>query len=294
MFSGTFTALITPFKGDESIDEEALRKLVDAQIDAGINGLVPVGTTGESPTVSHEENLTVIQIVVDQANGRVPVIAGTGSNSTAEAIQMTRKAKEIGADASLQVAPYYNKPNQDGLYRHFTAIGDAVDLPMVVYNIPGRTGKNIETETLIRLAEHPNVVAVKEASGNIAQIMEVAARKPEDFALLSGDDNLAFSVVALGGSGVVSVASNAAPDQVGKMIKLGLDGKLEKARAEHYRLLPLFKMVFFDTNPIPIKYAMSLLEYCEEVYRLPLCELSQENKENVKRVLTNMGLLEQQ
>ncbi len=292
MFSGTYTALITPFKGDESIDEDALRKLVDAQIDAGVNGLVPVGTTGESPTVTHEENLKVIEIVVEQANGRVPVIAGTGSNSTAEAIQMTLKAKEIGADASLQVAPYYNKPNQDGFYRHFTAIGDAVDLPMVVYNIPGRTGKNIETDTLMRLAEHPNIVAVKEASGSIPQIMEVAARKPEDFALLSGDDNLAFSVVALGGSGVVSVASNAAPGQVGKMIKLALDGKLEKARAEHYRLLPLFKMVFFDTNPIPIKYAMSLLGYCEEVYRLPLCELSADNKDKVKSVLTNLGLLE--
>lgn len=292
MFSGTFTALITPFKGDESIDEDALRKLVDAQIDAGVNGLVPVGTTGESPTVTHEENLKVIEIVVEQVNGRVPVIAGTGSNSTAEAIQMTLKAKEIGADASLQVAPYYNKPNQDGFYRHFTAIGDAVDLPMVVYNIPGRTGKNIETDTLMRLAEHPNIVAVKEASGSIPQIMEVAARKPEDFGLLSGDDNLAFSVVALGGSGVVSVASNAAPGQVGKMIKLALDGKLEKARAEHYRLLPLFKMVFFDTNPIPIKYAMSLLGYCEEVYRLPLCELSADNKDKVKSVLTNLGLLE--
>ncbi|MFW6337371.1 MAG: 4-hydroxy-tetrahydrodipicolinate synthase [Alkalispirochaetaceae bacterium] len=292
MFTGTFTALITPFKGDESIDEDALRSLVEAQIEAGITGLVPVGTTGESPTVTHEENLKVIEIVVDQAKGRVPVIAGTGSNSTAEAIQMTRKAKEIGADASLQVAPYYNKPNQDGFYRHFTAIADAVDLPMVVYNIPGRTGKNIETETLMRLAEHPNIVAVKEASGSIPQIMEVAARKPEGFDLLSGDDNLAFSVVALGGSGVVSVASNAAPGPVGKMIKLALEGKLEKARAEHYRLLPLFKMVFFDTNPIPIKYAMSLLGYCKEVYRLPLCELSEENKEKVKSVLENLTLLE--
>ena len=293
MFSGTFTALITPFKGDESIDEDALRKLVDTQIDAGISGLVPVGTTGESPTVTHEENLNVIEIVVDQANGRVPVIAGTGSNSTAEAIQMTRKAKEIGADASLQVAPYYNKPNQDGFYRHFTAIADAVDLPMVVYNIPGRTGKNIETDTIVRLAKHPNIVAVKEASGSIPQMMEVAARKPDDFALLSGDDNLAFSVVALGGSGLVSVASNAAPEQVSKMIKLAVDGKFERARTEHYKLLPLFKMVFFDTNPIPIKYAMSLLGYCEEIYRLPLCELSEENRDKVKAVLTKIGLIEQ-
>lgn len=293
MFSGTYTALITPFKGDESVDEDALRKLVDAQIDGGVDGLVPMGTTGESPTVSHEENLRVIEIVVDQAKGRVPVIAGTGSNSTAEAIQMTSRAKELGANASLQVAPYYNKPNQEGFYRHFTAIGDAVDLPMVVYNIPGRTGKNIETDTLMRLAEHPNIVAVKEASGSIPQMMEVAARKPKDFDLLSGDDNLAFPLVALGGGGVVSVASNAAPGLVSKMIKLALDGKLEKARSEHYRLMPLFKMVFFDTNPIPIKYAMSLLGYCEEVYRLPLCELEEQTKEKVKAVLTNLELLEE-
>ena len=293
MFSGTYTALITPFKGDESVDEDALRKLVDAQIDGGVDGLVPMGTTGESPTVSHEENLRVIEIVVDQAKGRVPVIAGTGSNSTAEAIQMTSRAKELGANASLQVAPYYNKPNQEGFYRHFTAIGDAVDLPMVVYNIPGRTGKNIETDTLMRLAEHPNIVAVKEASGSIPQMMEVAARKPKDFDLLSGDDNLAFPLVALGGGGVVSVASNAAPGLVSKMIKLALDGKLEKARSEHYRLMPLFKMVFFDTNPIPIKYAMSLLGYCEEVYRLPLCELEEQTKEKVKSVLTNLELLEE-
>lgn len=292
MFSGTFTALITPFKSDESIDEEALRNLVDAQIAGGIDGLVPVGTTGESPTVSHSENIRVIEIVVEQAKGRVPVIAGTGSNSTSEAIEMTRRAKEIGADASLQVAPYYNKPNQEGFYRHFTAIGDGVDLPMVVYNIPGRTGKNIETETILRLAAHQNIVAVKEASGNLAQMMDIISQKPEDFNLLSGDDNLAFPVVAVGGDGAISVASNAAPGPIAKMIKLARDGKLEKARDEHYKLLPLFKMGFFDTNPIPIKYAMSLLGYCEEVYRLPLCPLSEEQKDKVKTVLQNQGLLE--
>lgn len=292
MFTGTFTALITPFKGDESIDEESLRKLVDAQVSAGIDGLVPVGTTGESPTVTHEENIRVIEIVVEQAKGKVPVIAGTGSNSTSEAIQMSQRAKEIGATATLQVAPYYNKPSQEGIYRHFTAIADAVDLPMVVYNIPGRTGRNIETETLMRLAEHPNIVAVKEASGSIPQVMEVASRKPKEFAILSGDDNLAYPITAVGGSGVVSVVSNAAPGAVSKMIKLALDGKMEKARGEHYKLLPLFKMAFFDTNPIPIKYAMHLLGYCEEVYRLPLCGLSPEDKERVEKVLRSQGLLE--
>ncbi|MFP4330984.1 MAG: 4-hydroxy-tetrahydrodipicolinate synthase [Alkalispirochaetaceae bacterium] len=291
MFSGTFTALITPFKADESLDEDALRKLVDAQIKGGVDGLVPVGTTGESPTVTHEENIRIIEIVVEQAKGKVPVIAGTGSNSTAEAIQMSQRAKEIGATATLQVAPYYNKPSQEGFYRHFTAIADAVDLPMVVYNIPGRTGSNIETETLMRLAEHPNIVAVKEASGSIPQVMEVAARKPDEFALLSGDDNLAFPIISLGGSGVISVAGNAAPAQVSRLIKLALDGRMEKARSEHYKLLPLFKMVFFDTNPIPIKYAMHLLGFCEAAYRLPLCPLSEENRERVKQVLKTQELL---
>jgi 4-hydroxy-tetrahydrodipicolinate synthase len=211
MFQGTYTALITPFRDDGAVDEPALRRLVNAQIEAGIDGIVPMGTTGESPTVTHTENVRVVEIVVDEANGRVPVIAGTGSNSTSEAVDMTTQAKRIGATASLQVAPYYNKPSQEGFYRHFTTIADEVDLPMIVYNIPGRTGKNIETATLKRVATHSNIVAVKEASGSIPQMMEVLEALPEDFDVLSGDDNLAFPLTALGGRGVVSVVSNLIP-----------------------------------------------------------------------------------
>lgn len=285
MFEGVFTALITPFTKDGSIDESALRRIVNQQIEGGISGLVPVGTTGESPTVSHDENIEVVRIVIDEARGRVPVIAGTGSNNTYEAIDMTRRAKNLGADASLQVAPYYNKPSQEGFYRHFTTIGDEVDLPMVVYNIPGRTGKNIETDTLVRMTEHRNIVAVKEASGSVPQMMDVIAGVPNDFDVLSGDDNLALALTLLGGRGVVSVASNLIPADMTRMIRLALDGKLEEARAEHYRLLPLFKAIFVDTNPIPIKYMMHRAGLCEYSYRLPLVRLSEENEARVDALL---------
>ena len=290
MFRGVYTALITPFHKNTDIDEAALRRLVDSQIDGGIAGLVPVGTTGESPTVSHEENIKVIEIVADQAAGRVPVIAGTGSNSTAEAVEMTRLAKGVGATATLQVTPYYNKPNQEGLYRHFATVADEGGLPVLVYNIPGRTGRNVETPTMLRLAEHPGIVGVKEASGSIPQMMDVLAGRPEGFCVLSGDDNLAFPLTAIGGDGVVSVASNAAPRHVVTMIEAALQGKLEEARAEHYRLLPLFKGVFLDTNPIPIKYAMSVLKAAEESYRLPLVEMDQEKKQRMREILKEVGL----
>lgn len=290
MFQGTFTALITPFTESGALDEPALRRLVDAQIEAGISGIVPVGTTGESPTVTHAENVKVVEIVVDQANGRVPIIAGTGSNSTAEAVDMTKQAKTIGADASLQVAPYYNKPSQEGFYRHFTTLADEVDLPMIVYNIPGRTGKNIETATLKRMAVHPNIVAVKEASGSIPQMMEVLEELPDEFDVLSGDDNLAFPLTALGGRGVVSVASNLIPGRMGKMIKKALDGDLIAARKEHFELLPLFRAVFLDTNPIPIKYMMFKAGYCAERYRLPMVPLSDENKKKVDALMKEYDL----
>lgn len=286
MFQGTYTALITPFRADGAIDEPALRRLVNAQIEAGIDGIVPMGTTGESPTVTHKENVRVVEIVVEEARGRVPIIAGTGSNSTAEAIDMTSQAKEIGATASLQVAPYYNKPSQEGFFRHFTTIADEVDLPMIVYNIPGRTGKNIETATLKRMAVHPNIVAVKEASGSIPQMMEVLEELPDDFDVLSGDDNLAFPLSALGGRGVVSVASNLIPGRMTQMIRSALEGDLITARKEHFALLPLFRAIFLDTNPIPIKYMMYKAGYCEESYRLPMVSLSEENKKKVDRILT--------
>ena len=291
MYRGAYTALITPFNTDESIDEDALRDLVEFQIAEGISGLVPVGTTGESPTVTHRENVEVVRIVVEQAGGRVPVIAGTGSNSTMEAIEMTRQAKEIGASASLQVAPYYNKPSQEGFYRHFSTIADEIDLPHVVYNIPGRTGKNIENDTMLRLAEHPNIVAVKEASGSMPQVMDLIARKPSDFAVLSGDDNLTLPILALGGVGVISVASNLIPARMRKLVDSFLAGDLEAARAEHYALLPFFKGLFLDTNPIPIKYAVSLAGRTQEVYRLPLCPMSSSDKQSFEKIMRDCRLL---
>lgn len=290
MFQGCFTALITPFTDDGQIDERALRHIVDLQIDAGIAGLVPVGTTGESPTVTHEENIRVIDIVIRQAAGRVPVIAGTGSNSTAEAIDMTRRARDLGATASLQVTPYYNRPSQEGLFRHFTAIADAVDMPMVVYNIPGRTGRNVETATLARLAQHERIVSVKEASGSVPQMMDVIAAVPEDFDVLSGDDNLAFALTALGGHGVVSVASNLVPARMVRMIQLALDGETAHARREHYELLPLFKAIFIDTNPVPIKYMMHRAGLCADRYRLPLVPLSDDDRERVDALLARYGV----
>lgn len=291
MFEGVFTALITPFTKDGKLDEQALRKLVDFQIDQGIDGLVPVGTTGESPTLSPEETEQVIRIVVKQTGGRVPVIAGTGSNCTDKAIHMTEKARQIGATASLQVAPYYNKPTGEGFFRHFTAIADAVDLPMVVYNIPGRTGKNIENPVMLKLAQYKNIVAVKEASGNISQMMDLIANKPKDFDVLSGDDNLTYPLMALGGKGVISVASNAVPDRMKDLTHSALKGDWDRARKLHYELLPLFKAIFLETNPIPIKATMAMKGFVEEVYRLPMCPMSAENKKALTEVLKQLKVL---
>jgi 4-hydroxy-tetrahydrodipicolinate synthase len=291
MYKGVYTALVTPFNTDGSIDVEALKDLVEFQISEGISGLVPVGTTGESPTVSHEENVKVVQIVVEQTKKRVPVIAGTGSNCTEEAIAMTLRAKEIGADATLQVAPYYNKPSQEGFYRHFTAVADAAGLPVIVYNIPGRTGKNIENDTMIRLSAHPKIVAVKEASGDMAQVMDLCRRKPKDFDVLSGDDNLGLPIIALGGSGIISVASNAVPAGVEKLVKLCLEDKYNEARELHYKLLPFFKALFIETNPIPIKYAVHLMGKCKETYRLPMCSMDDGKKDVMKKVLKDLHLI---
>ena len=285
MFAGVYTALVTPFNADGSIDESALRNLVDAQIDAGIDGIVPMGTTGESPTVTHEENIRVIEIVAEQAAGRTSIIAGTGSNSTAEAVRMTQLAKEVGATATLQVTPYYNKPTQEGLYSHFTTVADSTDLPVVVYNIPGRTARNVENETMLRLATHENIVAVKEASGSMAQVMELIAVRPSGFDLLSGDDNLTLPILALGGEGVVSVASNIAPRLMIRLVTAAREGRLEDARNLHYRLLPLFKGVFLQTNPIPIKYALAAKGMITESYRLPLCALDETDKRKVDAIL---------
>ena len=291
MFKGVYTAIVTPFKDDNKIDEQALRKLVDFQINNGVQGIVPVGTTGESPTLDHEEHHRVIEIVIDQANDRVPVIAGTGSNCTDEAIRLTEKAKKAGATASLQVAPYYNKPTQEGFYRHFTAVADSVGLPVIVYNIPGRSGKNIENSTMLELAKHKNIVAVKEASGNITQIMDLILKKPEDFTVLSGDDNLAFPILALGGKGVVSVASNIVPNRMAEFVGSALDGNWTKARKMHYELLPLFRAIFIETNPIPIKAALAMKGMIRENYRLPMCRMSDEHKKTLKDVLMKLKIL---
>jgi 4-hydroxy-tetrahydrodipicolinate synthase len=289
MYRGVYTALVTPFNADESVDESALRQLVDFQIDGGVAGIVPMGTTGESPTVTHDENIEVVRIVADQVAGRAEVIAGTGSNSTAEAIRMTKLAAEVGATATLQVTPYYNKPTQEGLYAHFSTIAEATELPMVIYNIPGRTACNVETDTMIRLASHPRIVAVKEASGSMAQVMDVIARKPADFDVLSGDDNLILPILALGGVGVVSVASNIAPKLMGKLVSAALAADYDAARDIHYRLLPLFQGIFIQTNPIPIKHMLAAAGMLKEVYRLPLTPLDEKSAAAVDAILKKVN-----
>ena len=292
MFKGAITAIVTPFKENGDIDEEALRKLVEFQIKNKIDGIVPCGTTGESPTLDYEEHDRVIKIVIDATRGRVPVIAGTGSNSAKEAIEMTRHAADAGADASLQVCPYYNKPTQEGLYRHFSAIAKAVDIPIIIYNIQGRTAVNMETLTLARLAkEHPNIVGVKEASGNIAQMMDVLNELPKNFTVLSGDDNMTLPLMALGGKGVISVASNIIPRQMHDLCEHASKGNFEKTRKMHYELLPLFKGIFIETNPIPIKAALAMKGMIKESYRLPMCKMKAENREKLRKILKELKII---
>ncbi len=292
MFKGVFTAIITPFNKDGGLDEECLKKLIDFNIENGVSGIVPCGTTGESPTLSHDEHDRVIELIVQHVNGRVPVIAGTGSNSTAEAIRLTKHAEEVGVDAALVVNPYYNKPTQEGLYRHFKAVADSVKIPIVVYNIKGRTAVNVETSTLMRLAKDcSNIVAVKEASGDIEQMKDVIAQRPEGFSVLSGDDNITLELIKAGGNGVVSVASNIVPDRMVAMVTAALDGNYEEAEKLNSELAPLFSVEFIETNPIPMKCALALKGMCDEVYRLPMCELRPENKEKLKQVLTEMKII---
>jgi 4-hydroxy-tetrahydrodipicolinate synthase len=292
MFKGVFTAIITPFKEDESIDEEALKKLIDFNIEGGVSGIVPCGTTGESPTLDHEEHGRVIEIVVKHVNKGVPVIAGTGSNSTKEAIEMTKHAEEVGADACLLVNPYYNKPTQEGLYRHFKAIADSVKFPCIVYNIKGRTGINVETSTLMRLIKDcKNIVAVKEASGDINQMKDVIAQRPEGFSVLSGDDGITLELIKAGGNGIISVASNLVPDRMVAMVKSALDGNFDEAEKLNSELAPLFDVEFIETNPIPIKAALAMKGMVTEKYRLPMCELMPENREKLKKVISEMGIV---
>ncbi len=274
LFKGVYTALITPFTEYGTVDYAALERLVNFQIESGIDGLVPCGTTGESPCLSHEEHDRVIAETIRFAAGRVPVIAGTGSNATSEAIRLSQHAQDAGVSAVLLVNPYYNKPTQLGLYKHFRAVADSVTVPCVLYNIKGRTGVNLETDTLLKLVDDcPNIVAVKEASGSLEQMGDVIKRSREDFCVLSGDDNLALDLVKLGGDGVISVASNLFPREMVKLVHSAIDGDLETAEKVQNVFKDFFRTCFIETNPIPIKTALSHYGHCQEIFRLPMCPL---------------------
>ncbi len=290
MFSGAFTALVTPFKNGE-VDVEAVESLVEFQIEGGIDGLVPCGTTGESPTLSEEEDRLVIETVVRVTAGRVPVVAGTGSNNTASAIKYTKMAEEVGADGSLQVAPYYNKPTQEGLFRHYAAIAENTSLPLVLYNIPGRTNVTIAPETIAQLAEIPNIVGVKESTLSMNMVSDIRRLCGEEFDILSGDDPMTLPLLALGGTGVVSVASNVAPGAVSDLVAAMNSGDLARGRELHYRLLPLIRALSVETNPIPIKAAASLLGLCSDELRLPLVPMSGENLRNLQTVMEGSATL---
>ncbi len=289
MFTGAMVALVTPFDGGE-IDFETLDELIDFQLDNGIDAIVPVGTTGECPTLSHEEHKEFIARVVKRVGGAVPVIAGAGSNSTAEAIGLTAYSKKTGADATLQVCPYYNKPTQEGFYQHFKAIADEVDLPMVLYNIPGRCGAGMAPETIARLAEHDNIVAIKEATGSLDQASEIAMRC--DITIISGDDSLTLPLAAVGGKGVISVVANVVPADVKALTDLILEGDLVSARQWHRKLFALSKnMLTLATNPIPIKAAMAMLDMCSDEMRLPMTSLEDDKKATLRQTLAEYGLL---
>lgn len=290
MFRGSIVAIITPFK-DGKVDEEAYRELIEFQIANGTSAIVPCGTTGESATLSVEEHARVIDIAVDAVNKRVPVIAGAGGNCTREAIDLTAHAKKAGADATLQVTPYYNKPTQEGLYQHYKAIAEAVPFPQVLYNVPGRTGLNMLPETVARLAELPEVVAVKEASGNLGQMCEIMHLAGDKLTLLSGDDNLTLPILAIGGKGVISVVANIAPRQTADMVRAWEDGKWEEARKLFFLLLPLCQAMFFETNPVPVKTAAALMGKIGDEMRLPLVPMAPANLQKLKDVLKGYGLV---
>jgi 4-hydroxy-tetrahydrodipicolinate synthase len=290
VFEGVLTALVTPLR-DGEIDEGALRALVERQIEAGVDGLVPCGSTGESATLSHAEHRRVMEIVVQATRGRVPVLAGTGSNNTREAIELTGHAKQAGADGALLISPYYNKPTQAGLVEHFAEIARQTSFPLVVYNIPSRTASNILPTTLAQIARIPQVVGVKEASGDLGQVAEVIARCPEDFAVLAGDDVITLPMLAIGGAGVISTCANVAPGQMVNLVRAFRGGDLADARRSHYQLLPLFDVLFCETNPIPLKAALGYMNLMREEIRLPLTPLSEPNRERLQVVLKELGLL---
>ncbi|HMK36762.1 MAG TPA: 4-hydroxy-tetrahydrodipicolinate synthase [Desulfomonilaceae bacterium] len=290
MFSGAYTAIVTPFK-DGKLDEAALKGLIRFGIDSGITGFVPCGTTGESPTLSHDEHNRVVEITVKEVAGQVKVIAGTGSNSTQEATSLTRHARSVGADGALMVSPYYNKPTQEGLYRHFKTVAEAVDIPIILYNIQGRTSVNIDNPTVEKLSKVPNIVGVKEASGSILQMSEVIRLCGPEFDVLSGDDQMTFPLMALGGKGVISVVTNVIPRQMSSLVKYMLDGQIDKARTVHFEIFELCQAMFIETNPIPVKAALWLMGKIQPEYRLPLCPMSQANVDKLRTVMEKNGIL---
>jgi 4-hydroxy-tetrahydrodipicolinate synthase len=290
MFSGAIVAIVTPFK-DGRIDEKAFRELINFQIGAGVSGIVPCGTTGESATLTHQEHERVIDICVQEVGGRVPVIAGTGSNSTAEAVRLTRHAKEAGADAALLITPYYNKPTQKGLYEHYAAVAAACDIPQVLYNVPGRTGVNMAVDTIVRLSKIDVIVGIKEASGDLVKCSTVARDTRDDFCLLSGEDALNLPILCVGGSGAISVTANILPAKVSGLMNAWSGGDAAAARKIHFELLEINEAMFIETNPIPVKTALALMGRVKEEFKLPLCPMTEANRERLARTLTAYGLL---
>jgi len=288
MFTGTYTAIVTPFNRSGGVDFGRLRALIDWQAASGVEGIVPVGTTGESPTLEIDEHIEVIRVSVEASRGRMQVIAGTGANATSEAVDLTRRVLDLGCQGTLQVTPYYNKPNPEGLYRHFSAVAD-LGLPVVLYNVPGRCGRDIPVETIARLAQHPKIVAVKEAGGSVERVSAILDAC--SITVLSGDDILALPMLSVGAQGLISVASNVAPREVSDMVRHALRNDLAAARQAHMRLFPLFRDLFLDTNPVPVKAALAMMGKIEEVYRLPLCETSDKVRTQLLKTLAALGML---
>lgn len=289
MFKGSFVALVTPHKADGSIDEKRFRELIEFQIANGTHGIVPCGCTGEAATMSHDEQKRMIKICVETVNKRVPVVAGTGSNNTAEALDLTRAAKKAGADGALMITPYYNKPTAEGQYRHYEKVAKEVDIPIVLYNVPSRTGISMLPATVARLSKIENIVAIKEASGSLEQVSQILALC--DITVLSGDDSNTLPMMAVGAKGVVSVAANVMPKEVAELVDLALNGKFEEAKKLHLKLMPIFKGLFIETNPIPVKTALSLMGKIDANWRLPLCEMSDENLPKFKKIIKEAGLI---
>ncbi len=287
---GAMTAIVTPFKNGK-LDENTFRMLIKRQIDGGIDGIVPCGTTGEAATMDLDEYERVIGIAVDECNGKIPVLAGAGTNNTKKVVELAKIAKSAGADAILSVAPYYNKPTQEGLYQHYKTIAENVDLPLVLYNVPGRTSVNILPQTVIRLSEIDNIVGIKEASGSLNQASEIIEGTSEGFSVISGDDFLTVPMMAIGGNGIISVTSNVVPELVARQYDAFIEGNLDEARKLHHKLFKLHQAMFYETNPIPVKTALALIGLIEEEFRLPLCEMSEQNKEKLKSVLRSMNLI---